>query len=917
MQTHPAAPISQIATAKLHPRLSSPRPVPRTRVVDFMHAAKDAALVLVHGPAGFGKTTAMLQYYAQLHHRATATGWLTLDRVDNDVDRFVRYLIEAFGAIDPGVARALDGRGAPASGEGTMADLAEHLSSFKGAFALFLDDFELIESPVVLGLVRQLVEVLPEGGQLVIGSRTVPNLGLGRLRAHGRLVEIKTAQLRFSPVETAGFFRHQRGLALRDEDIRRLHQRTEGWPAALWLVSLALQGRDDPHAFVETFDSADAGIADYLVEDVLARQNQTLRDFLLRTSVLQELSAPLCDTLLGRTDSAELLAQVERAHLFLVPQDQDCHWYRYHPLFAGVLRDQLRQEAPRELPRLYRRVAQWWLAQNQPMRAIEYALHAGDPGYLAELLEAHAGNVLWQGRARTLARWYMAIPWRAQLTRHPAIALVFAWALTLTHRYDESQRLIGALESHYAAGAANGAGAQPPLPEIAIRVQRAFIFAMSDRVRESSALWRRCEPDVTPAMPFSYAMLGASFGFCLVAESRFEEARHFLARARRRVMEIGNSFIAPMALCIEGAIDFAQGQRQHAVARFRAALEGSGAVLAPHASGGTVAAAFLAEALYEGNDLDEAQRLLNLYLPMLRDVAAPDQLITPYVVLARIAFARGELERAGEWLTEMEVTGHQHALARMVATACLERARMALLRGQIQTAQDQLDAGSDARTWEPLKGLVTQANDTEAPFIGALRLRIRTGHAESAIAPLRQAIKEAERLQRQRRTLKLNILLAEAQCLSGQEAAGLRRLRDALRFAQAEGFVRSFVDEGAGLLRWIAKLRVSLENAPGEEALALFADRLLMAGGLAQSTAEHALEPFLKPAAVAAAGLLSRRELQVLRLLADGLRNRAIAERLFVSETTVKAHLRSINVKLGAHTRTHALALARQMNLLA
>lgn len=880
-----------------------------------MRAAEDASLVLVHGPAGFGKTTAMLQYYAQLHHGATATGWLTLDRADNDIDRFVDYLIEAFRAIDSGLARALDERGAPASGEGTMLDLAEHLSSFKGAFALFLDDFELIESTVVLELVRQLVDVLPDGGQLVIGSRTVPELGLGRLRAHGRLVEIKTAQLRFSLAETASFLRHQSGLALGNEDIHRLQQRTEGWPAALWLVSLALQGRGDPRAFVETFSGADAGIAEYLVEDVLARQSTALRGFLLHTSVLQELSAPLCDALRGGADSAELLAQAERAHLFLVPQDQDGHWYRYHPLFAGVLRDQLRQQDPRALPRLYRRAAQWWLAQGQPARAIEHALHAGDPGYLAELLQAHAGDVLWQGRARTLARWYAAIPWRAQLARHPEIAMAFAWALTLTRRHDESQRLVDALERHGAAGTVIETDVQAPLSEAAIRVQRAFILAMNDRVRESSALWRRCLPDVTPAMPFSYAMLGASFGYCLVAESRFEEARHFLDQARRRVIEIGNSFIAPMALCLEGAIDFAQGRRHHAVARFRAVLEGSGAARTPHAAGGTVAAAFLAEALYEGDELDEAQRLLSLYLPMLRDVAAPDQLITPYVVLTRIACARGEPDRADEWLTEMEVTGHQHALARMVATACLERARIALLRGQTQVAQDQLEAGSDARVWAPLEGLVTQANDTEAPCIGALRLRIRTGRAASAIAPLRQALKEAEGQRRQRRALKLSVLLAEALCLSGQSAAGLRRLRDALRFAQAEGFVRNFVDEGPDLLRWIAALRDSLANSSGEQEVAAFAERLLAAGGLARvANAGPAPAPAPQPA-LAAAGPLSKRELQVLRLLADGHRNRAIAERLFVSETTVKAHLRSINVKLGAHNRTHALALARQMSL--
>ncbi|MFT3799730.1 MAG: LuxR C-terminal-related transcriptional regulator [Burkholderiaceae bacterium] len=947
-----------IATAKLTPRLSSPRPVPRTSLLEQMHAAPDAALLLVHGPAGFGKTTAMLQYYAQLRDRGVATGWLTLDRADNDLSRLLRYLGEALRAID----EALPPAAGDAPDAGTLLDVASRLSSIARPFVLFLDDFELIESPLANALVRQIIDYLPASGQLVIGSRTVPDIGLGRLRAHGRLIEIPAARLRFSTEETASFLRQQKGFALRDVDIGLLHRRTEGWPAALWLVSLALQGRDDPQAFVQTFDGAHASITDYLIEDVLAKQDASIRRFLLHSSVLQSFGAPLCDAVLEREDSQRMLTAIERAHLFLVPQDRDGQWYRYHPLFADFLRSQLRQSDPAAFVRLCRRAADWWLAQRRPTPAIEHLLQAGQTLDLLPMLAEHAETLLWQGRARTLARWYASVrPWSAEqadraqpgprsgsgpglgsgsgsgggpageragtdgaagLLDFPALALVFAWALTLNHHYRESRRLLDAIDSREADG--------PPGPgslAADTRAVRAFMLAMSDAVKASSALWQQCLLDEASSRSFSRAMLGASYGFCLLAHNRFDEAGRFLAQARRIVEPVGESFIAPMASCLEGAIDMAQGRRLNAVARFRAALAGRDPAFSAPAASRTVAAAFLAEALYEGDELDEAERLLRLYLPMLEEAAAPDQLMTAYAVSARIAFANGDGARATRWLTAMELVGHRESLPRMVATARLERARIALLSGDAPAARDQIAAASDASVWQPFEGLVTQANECEDPQVAMLRWRLRTGHAEAVVAPLKALLAQARALHRHRRALKLNALLAEALWAAGHAAAGARRLQEALRAAAAEGFVRCFVDEGPALLARVAELRPTLAETRETAALTAFADRLLApavrpdAEPPAETRATTAA-PAATAAVVTAAtpgpadNLLSERERQVLELLARGLRNRAIADRLFVSETTVKAHLRSINSKLGAHSRTHAVALARERGLI-
>jgi LuxR family maltose regulon positive regulatory protein len=880
--------------------------VPRVQIIGRMLGAGQASLVLVHGPAGFGKSTVLSQHFAQLRARGIAVGWLTLDRADNEPERFMAYLAEACRAIDP----AMPARDIVAhDGEAVVLELAERLTALRGRFALFLDDFEHIEKRAVLGLLRQLIDYLPPGGQVVIGSRVAPQLGLGRLRAHGKLLEIEAAQLCFSLVETTSFLRRQGGLAWADGEILRLQQRTDGWPAALWLVSLALRGKPDPRQFVATFDGANAAIADYLMEDVLSRQPQRMRDFLLRTSVLTELNGPLCDHMLQTQDSAQLLAQAERSHLFLT-QETEQGWYRYHPLFGDFLRHQLEQAQPRGIALLHRRAAEWWLAQGWPARAVEHALHARDKPYLRQLLTEHAAQLLWEGRSRTLARWY-AVPLVAEtVVGDPMLSLTFAWALTLSHRHDASMALLDRL----------GAGQEEESAWMTMKALRAFILAMSDRVHESEALWRACAPRIAPERPLTYAMMGASFGFCLVAGSRFDEARQLLTRARASALQISRSFIAPMTLCIEGAVDLAEGHLRHATSSFRAALA-SDLQERPYGASGAVAAAFLAEALYEGQQLEEAESLLKLYLPLLEEAAAPDQLITSHAVLARIAAARGQDEAAEAILTAMEVDGHRHALPRMVASARLERARLALLQGRVQLAREQLAGGSEARIWSPFESLVMHANDIETPFIGAMRMRICTGRATSAIAPLKDALRAAQALRRRRRAHKLGLLLGEALCLAGQTAHGMRRLRDELQFAANEGFVRCCADEGPELARRIAQLRetVLAEGGPGVQALGDFMAQVMAAAGLpvtvtAPGPATSAL-PALPVTPPIVSPPLSERELQVLRLLAGGYRNKEIANRMFVSETTVKAHLRNINVKLGAQGRTHAVAIGRQLGL--
>lgn len=907
---------SGLLASKLKPRLTSPSPLPRPRVIEQLQMTSSARLVLVHAPAGFGKTTTMMQYFAQLLQRRVAAVWLTVDSADNEVARFLSYVVGAFRTIDPSIGQTMlkgDSIDAGHGVDSVILNLASHLSAHPSPFVLFIDDFEVIQNPTIFDLVRQIIDYLPQQGQVVIGSRNVPDLGIGRLRAHGQLLEVAASELRFTPEETASFLRQRGGLALNDAHIRLLQKHTEGWAAALWLVSLALKGRENPQQFIETFSGSNTMIMDYLVDDVLAGQPEEVRSFLLQTGILNELSAPLCNSLTGRTDAREMLTHIERANLFLVPQDSERRWYRYHKLFSEFLRAHLQRVSPNMVSVLHRKASEWYLAEDRAIPAIEHAFLSGDIELGLALLSTQADELLWKGRVRLLARWFDSYFPTARQVHHPKLVLTYAWALTLTHRYQEAMQQLERLRQSRTDGALDDA------TWAHVKALQAFILAMSDSVDEALKRWEELLGKLSPHDAFSYGIFFVSYAFCLIAANRFSEARKFLDEGKQFYMQVDSIFNIAMAICFEGSIDLAQGRLRSALSRCRAALASVPTHQARHVSGTTIASAFLAVAMYEANQLDEAERMLTAYLPLLKEVAAPDQLISSYVILVRTAFWRQDVNRTADLLTEMEHLGHQQALPRLVANARMERARQALHRGDLKAAREHLESACSAGNWRQFKGFIMQANDVETPELFGYRLEVHAGHGASVIPAIKQALKQAEELMRYRRALKLKILLAEALHGSGEPRMAMRYLREALEFASVEGFIRTFIDEGTPVLRLVVEFRKQTQLERGERVapggLVDFVDRLLDASGY--STVQIAT-----PAgAVGAAGsclvaeALSERETQVLALLALGYQNRIMAEKLFVSEATIKAHLRNINAKLSTHSRTHAIAVARQLGL--
>ncbi|MFV3308168.1 LuxR C-terminal-related transcriptional regulator [Pseudomonas sp. NY15181] len=847
----------------------------RPQLLARIEAHRDARLVLIRAPAGFGKSTLM----AQLHALRDNCAWLSLDLADNDPQVLTQALALSLDAM-LGETSSLQGA------ETQVGTLLARLETAK-PFTLFLDEFEVLQTAGTLELLRELWEAFPPGGQLVIASRSTPNLKLGQLRVQGQLLELNADALRFDIDETRLFLRERLGGVLEESAIETLQLRTEGWVTALHLATLSLQDRRDPGAFVATFSGSQHELAEYLTEDILAHLPDTLSDFLLRTSVLDRFCAPLCATLTGRGDAVDLLEQIQRLGLFLIPLDNQGEWFRYHRLFAGFLRHVLSRRPEAELKALHRTAAQWHLQHGIPLEAIEHLLKIDDASAAVQQLAQHLDALLNSGRYRALLRCIDQLP-VALVDQHPRLALVHAWTLLLARRYQQALQVVER---------------NPSTPEG--KVIQCVLLAFSDQIEATCELGGPLFASLPEAEIQQRGLLGICLAYCLFASGHTEQAREVLASLARSSGQSTLVVVESLTDSIESVIELVQGNLAAARARVKAVvhrrLRDSGE---QWLAGRISVDAMRAQVLYEADELDQAQHIL-LNAPIFATLSAgPDVLISSHIMLARIAYLRGD--RAG-WMNQLaglEQLGRQGGPCRLLCAVWLERARIATLEGQLDQAAQALRSAEFNNGWER-PGLLLYGNDVDTLFIARQRWRIARGEFQPAARDLRDALAEAGQRGHWRRALKLRLLLSLALYTGGQQEEAFEVLVPALQWASREGFVQTFVEEGARLghlLRdWMIKVGPACSSL---EITADFVHRLVQKTGGTLSSAGDDSQP------------LSPRELDVLRLLAGGNRNQSIADRLCLSLHTVKTHLRNISSKLGAEGRTEVIAIARARQLI-
>ncbi|MBO3277399.1 LuxR C-terminal-related transcriptional regulator [Pseudomonas schmalbachii] len=886
-----SAPIRILAT-KYAPPCSDSHHLQRQHLLDQMENARDARLILVRAAAGFGKTTLLQQF----HDRCRATGrrplWINLDAADNDLQRFVVLLWHGLRNLLP------EGAEASAADEPGTQNVLDLLGQCQPPFAILFDEFEVIQNPSVLSFVQQILDSLPTGGVLAIGTRTTPELDLGRLAARGRLLELAPGAMRFSLEETTSLVRDKRQLPLLNNLISSLYRRTEGWVTAIYLACLSLQGREDHASVIASFSGSNLQLAEYLAEDILARLDDDCRQFLLQTSVVEQFCAPLCDALTGRDDSQAMLQRLERANLFLIPIEGQHQWFRYHSLFTSFLRDALERRHPGQARELQRKAAQWFLAEGRPIPAIELLLDAGDQTEAAGQLAEHIDSLVETGRTRMLLRWLDRLPGEL-LDRHPRLNLAYAWALIFARRFHDANRLIDQLSQ---TGEAMEA-----------QTLRCLLLGLTDEVEECCRVGLEQLLRLPEGELFQYDVLINALAYNLIASGRYDEARQLIAQARERDAQSPSSLLRSVSDCNESILDLIQGRLGEGLAR----LQGDGANPWHEVDGKSVGAlltrdAISAQLLYEIDRLQEAERLLQRIMPTTKNASTPDSLIVSHVLMARLALARGERDTWLRYLVELEQIGHQAGSPRVQCSAWLERARVAILEHRLDAAQQALESAEQVGGWDR-PGFLMFANDVDTPSIARQRLHIALGEHAAAVEALRPAIADARERLHRRREIKLQVLLALALDGLGRTQPAFEALGLALQLASQNGFVETFVEEGERLVallrRWTLNQRTQGGDQRGVEPrfLAALLERLnivVESAGSGEGSADAHQEA------------LTAREIQVLQLLAAGHRNRAIAEKLFLSECTVKSHLRKINAKLGAQGRTQAIAIARNRGLL-
>lgn len=881
--------------------------VARPRLIARLAAGVRHPLTLVTAPAGWGKTTLLSAWSADPTRGDSPVAWISLEEPMNDPVCFWTYLVAALNTVYVGVGdRALTLLCSPQTPpiETVLTMLVNDLAILPLETVLILDDYHVIEAPAIHHGLSFLLDHLPPRLHLVIASRSDPPLSLPRLLVHGRLTELRASELRFTSEEAAAFLTQVMGLSLTVEQIEALETHTEGWIAGLHLAALAMRDRTDRESFIATFTGNNRYVMDYLVEEVLQQQPERIQNFLLRTALLDRLNGPLCDALLGTDDSQETLEQLERANLFLVPLDEERRWYRYHHLFADVLRSRIQQSQPAMIQEIHRSASAWYEQNGMLVDAVQHALLASDMERARRVIERIGLPLIVWGRIQTILDWFRVLP--DEVVRPSArLCLLQATMLSLTKQVVAAEARLQDAEAHVQE---ETAADQAPVILGWATVIRATIVRYSGDFARSMALARQA----LDLLPEAEQLLRASAlidltAAYLVSGNVAAESEHAITGALATIYASGNTSAVLRGLVLLAHLHVLQGKLHQAAV----ILEQTGQLVPGHEDlRGLIDSSFyyfcLGDLLREWNQLDEAERHLMQGIKLLQGPLTLDADILTFgaIALARLYQARGNYKSA---LMTLDELAEQARICHFVPHL---HARGAAVRVEIELAAGNV---ASPALWAGASGLSpTDAVNylQEREYLTLARVRIAQGRGNSippllseVLGLLERLLEDAEAKARKGSVLEILMLRALALDAQGDRTGALAALERALMLAEPEGYIRLFADEG---LPMVALLRQAYGIAPD------YVATLLQACGepSERSSLLHAPRPspLVEP--------LTEREREVLRLLAAGASNREIAHRLVVSVGTAKKHVSNICGKLGAASRTQALARAREFHIL-
>jgi LuxR family maltose regulon positive regulatory protein len=923
--------VIELLTTKFFIPLTRSELVPRPRLINELNDSLRKKLTLISAPAGFGKTTLVSDWVKDLRKAADLKKgacckitWLSLDEGDNGLERFLAYFIaalyQAIGvdhSLSSGALEMLQSPRSPPT-EVILTSLINEVATFPAEIAMVLDDYHTIESPSIDAALTFLLEHLPPRIHLIIITRVDPPFPMARLRARGQLAELRAADLRFTSTEAAEFLNHVMGLNLSDEDIRALEARTEGWIAGLHLAAISLQRNTDTSALIKSFTSSHRFVLDYLIEEVFEQQPENIQVFLLQTSILRRLTGSVCDALTGQDDSQAILEMLENANLFIVPLDEQRYWYRYHHLFAGLLRNRLNQLQPEKVPILHRKASEWYQNNGFTEQAIEHSLSAEDFDRAAVLVEQAWPEMHRSYQSVTWLRWAKEIP--DELVRaRPVLSTGYGWSLIDTGDMEGADLHLQDAERWFDTRAPMNEQSEVA-PVRQVDLDQAALRSLSASIANARAYLAQAYGDVAATEKYAQQALdllheneyferGLSAilaGFAYWASGDLEAAQRAITDAISMMQILGKipfiiSFTSYLAdiMIAQGRLN---GTKKLFLRLLDLAAERSESELPEMA----VVHLGLSELYFEQDNLQSAKWHLQKSEELGELPAFPPWYRHWILMQVRIRENEGDLEKVTQILNEAESRYYRHPIPDVRPLPALF-ARALLVEGKL----------NEAMHWVRERGLsvdddLSYLREFEhltlvRVFIAQYKNKYDDGLINDAIGFLERLLKAAEEGGRVGSVIEILVLQALAHDAQGDIPSALVSIERALDLAEPEGYIRIFVDEGPSMAHVLYEA-LSRGIAPDyvRRLLAAFPDDKpdQAETSQTQTTQSGLIEP------------LSEREIEVLNLIASGLTNQAVAGRLYLSLNTVKVHTRNIYGKLGVNNRTGAVARAKALGIL-
>jgi LuxR family maltose regulon positive regulatory protein len=936
--------VEGLLTTKLYIPPTRPKLVPRPHLIEGLNAGLHRKLTLVSAPAGFGKTTLVSEW---LSGSEFPVAWLSLDESDNDPVRFMAYVIAALKHAEGIVAEL--GKGAqsmlqspqPPPSDVILTSLINDLTTIPGRIILVLDDYHVIESPQVDDLLAFLLENLPRQVHLVISTREDPHLPLSRLRARDQLTELRAADLRFTYSEAAEFLNQVMGLDLSADDVSALETRTEGWIAGLHLAAISMQGHDDASNFIQSFTGSHRLVLDYLIEEVLNKQPEIIQMFLLQTSILDQMSGSLCDavrfgnikslssleqtgvrldideSVSSQENSQSILEKLDHDNLFIIQLDDERRWYRYHHLFADLLRQRLLQTQPELLSGLHLKASDWFEGNGFIDKAIEYALRGEDFVRVVNLINGQADGLWQRGEHFKLRRWLEGLPVEF-VGSEPKLCIYHAYYLLASGHMDAGEELLRETERELEISIDTSIDKSPPersqLSESdrlqlrgRVGVLRALVSSDQGNVpgiiqNARKALEYLPEDDLTWRSLAAVA-LGDAHSFM----GDMDESYQARSEALRACQAAGDTYYIMLANLKLASTLRAQGRLQQTIDVCQAQIGPAEELGVIQSNTVGVILGIWGEALAELNDLEGAIHQAKNGLKLAsngRNVAA---LGHSALCLVRVLFSKSDFDGASEVIEDVENTAREFGMPPWAMT------QMASWQARIWLVWDRLDAASQ---WAEERGLDTSEERmsehqmdyyTLFEYIMLARIMIAKGRLDESLELLDWLLVVAETGGRISSAIEISILQALTYHAGGDTSQAMDALERALTLAEPHGFIRTFVDEGPSMAR-LLYAALSREITPD------YVRRLL--GAFPTTEQEGTRPPIPQAPGDGLIEPLSEREIEVLHLIAEGLTNSEIASRLVLSPHTVKVHIRNIYGKINVHNRAQAIAKARELGLL-